>query len=225
MELSAEEVRVLACLVEKQATVPDSYPLTLNALRSACNQTSNRSPVVSYDDRTIEAALISLKSIGLVAFVHPSHGGRTLRYRHRADERWHLEPNELAVLSVLTLRGPQTAGEVRARIDRQLTADGMSVDEALDSLAARHPDAFALRLDRRPGEREPRWMHLLCGEVDPDLLSSQSSDVVAPIAAAPDEGVDASIVDALAAEVTTLRTRLDRLEELLGVEPLELPDD
>jgi hypothetical protein len=221
MELSAEEARVLACLVEKQATVPDSYPLTLNALRSACNQTSNRSPVVSYDDRTIEAALISLKSIGLVAFVHPSHGGRTLRYRHRADERWHLEPNELAVLSVLALRGPQTAGEVRTRIDRQLSDDGMSVDEALDSLAAKHPDAFARRLDRRPGEREPRWMHLLSGGIEPEPVPSQSADPDALSATTPVAAADPSIVEALATEVAMLRTRLDRLEELLGVEPLE----
>jgi uncharacterized protein len=224
MELSAEEARVLACLVEKQATVPDSYPLTLNALRSACNQSSNRSPVVSYDDRTIEAALISLKSIGLVAFVHPSHGGRTLRYRHRADERWHLEPNELAVLSVLTLRGPQTAGEVRARIDRQFSDDGMSVDDALDSLAARHPDAFARRLDRRPGEREPRWMHLLSGEVEPEAASSRPADDPTE-AATPGTSAGVPAVEDLAADVAVLRARLDRLEELLGVEPLEPPND
>lgn len=233
MEMSAEEARVLACLVEKQATVPDSYPLTLNALRSACNQTSNRSPVVSFDDRTIETALLSLKSIGLVAFVHPSHGGRTVRYRHRVDERWNLEPNELAVLSALMLRGPQTAGEVRARIDRQLADDGMSVDEALDSLAARHPDAFAVRLERRPGEREQRWMQVLSGRGDPSEAPPQPSpigvdaEVVAPpTAGAPDvaAGGDGPAFEALTAEVAALRARLDRLEELLGVEPLDAED-
>src|SRR5918994_5216946 len=100
MVLGPEEARVLACLIEKEATVADSYPLTLNALRLACNQTSNRDPVVAYDDRTVEAALLSLKSVGLVRFVHPSHGGRTIRYRHAADERWHLSPAELGVLAV-----------------------------------------------------------------------------------------------------------------------------
>ena len=110
MPLSPEEARVLACLVEKEATVPDAYPLTLNALRLACNQTSSRHPVVAYDDRIVEQALMALKSIGLVRFVHPSQGGRTIRYRHVADERWRLERNELAVLATLVLRGPQTTG-------------------------------------------------------------------------------------------------------------------
>src|ERR687897_2397950 len=119
MALSTEEARVLASLIEKESTVPDSYPLTLNALRLACNQASNRHPVVTYEDRTVEAALLSLKSIGLVRFVPPSHGGRTIRYRHVAGERWHLERNELAVLAVLVLRGPQTVGELRTRSERQ----------------------------------------------------------------------------------------------------------
>src|SRR5918998_3505750 len=99
--MTDEEVRVVACLVEKEATVPDSYPLTLNALRLACNQTSNREPIVAWDDRTVEAALLSLKSMGLVRFVHPSHGGRTIRYRHSADERWRMSPAEVGVLAVL----------------------------------------------------------------------------------------------------------------------------
>jgi len=93
----AVEIRVAACLVEKQRTTPDVYPLSLNSLRIACNQSTNRDPVVSYDDRTVEAALLSLKSMGLVRFVHPSHGGRTIRYRHAADDRWHLPAQEVAV--------------------------------------------------------------------------------------------------------------------------------
>ena len=155
MVLSAEEARVLACLIEKEATVPDNYPLTLNSLRLACNQSTNRDPVVAYDDRTVEAALLSLKSMGLVRFVHPSHGGRTIRYRHVADERWHLSASELAVLAVLVLRGPQTVGEVRARTERQLADEGATAaEEILDTLAARSPEPFALRLERRPGERD-----------------------------------------------------------------------
>ena len=101
MELAPEDARVVACLVEKEANVPDSYPLTLNALRLACNQTSNRDPVVAYDDRRVESSLLSLKSMGLVRFVHPSHGGRTIRYRHIADERWHLSKGEIGVLAAL----------------------------------------------------------------------------------------------------------------------------
>ena len=157
----AAEARVLACLVEKEATVPDSYPLTLNALRLACNQTTNRDPIVAYDDRTVEAALLSLKSMGLVRFVHPSHGGRTIRYRHVADERWRLSPAELGVLAVLVLRGPQTVSEVRTRAERHLEGDDgpATAEEILDTLAARSPDPFAVRLERRPGEREARWAH------------------------------------------------------------------
>ena len=154
MPLSPEEARVLACLVEKEATVPDAYPLTLNALRLACNQSSNRHPIVAYDDRIVEQALMALKSIGLVRFVHPSQGGRTIRYRHVADERWRLERNELAVLATLVLRGPQTTGELRARTERLVDPDGTSIDDALDALAGRSPEPFAVRLERHHGERE-----------------------------------------------------------------------
>ena len=165
MVLSAEEARVLACLIEKEATVPDSYPLTLNALRLACNQTTNRDPIVAYDDRTVEAALLSLKSMGLVRFVHPSHGGRTIRYRHVAGERWHLSRPSSAVLAVLVLRGPQTVGEVRTRAERhQRRRATATVEEILDTLAARSPEPFAVRVGRRPGERDSRWAHLLTGD-------------------------------------------------------------
>ncbi len=164
MVLSAEEARVVACLVEKEATVPDTYPLTLNTLRLACNQTSNRNPVVAWDDRTVEAALLSLKSMGLVRFVHPSHGGRTIRYRHAADERWRLSKGELGVLAVLVLRGPQTTGEVRTRTERMVGPDDGTVEEILDMLAARSPEPFAERVGRQPGEREGRWAQALSGE-------------------------------------------------------------
>ncbi len=204
MELAAEEARVVACLVEKEATVPDSYPLTLNALRLACNQTSNRDPVVAYDDRTVESVLLSLKSMGLVRFVHPSHGGRTIRYRHVADERWHLSKAELGVLAVLVLRGPQTAGEVRSRV--RLTEESGTVEEILDMLAARSPDAFAVHLERRPGERESRWAHALCGMPDPGEPPPAPA-VQEPAAASPD----------LARDVAELWLRVERLEKLLGL--------
>ena len=226
MALNPEEARVLACLIEKELTVPDSYPLTLNSLRLACNQSTNRHPVVAYEDRTVEAALMALKSVGLVRFVHPSHGGRTIRYRHVADERWHLDRGALAVLAVLVLRGPQTIGEVRSRTERQVaTADGGtgSVEELLDELAARSPEPFAVRLERRPGERDARWAHLLGGEVD-------DVDPAGPVARAGDgrlasgepdvttSSLAASEASGLAVEVAELRRRLDRLERLLGVE-------
>lgn len=222
MALTPEEARVLACLIEKEATVPDSYPLTLNSLRLACNQSSNRHPIVAYEDRTVEQALLALKSIGLVRFVHPSHGGRTIRYRHVAGERWHLEGNELAVLAMLMLRGPQTANEVRTRVERTLDRDGSSVDDALDALAARSPEPFAVKLERRPGEREPRWAHLLAGAIDEASFAPPSPATSAPLPAPSpaDDGRYANLV----AEVSRLRRRLDHLEELLGVEPLTTVD-
>lgn len=213
MALSPEEARVLAVLIEKEATVPDTYPLTLNALRLGCNQSTNRYPVVAYEDRTVEAALLALKSIGLARFVHPSHGGRTIRYRHIADERWRLGQNELSVLAMLVLRGPQTAGELRTRGERQLHPDGATVEEALDTLAARSPDAFAVQLERRPGERERRWAHLLSGAPDESSFAPQPTDSAAPAAPPPPDRVAE-----LEAEVAQLRSRLDRLETLLGVE-------
>jgi uncharacterized protein YceH (UPF0502 family) len=229
--LSQEQARVLACLVEKEATVPDSYPLTLNALRLACNQTSNRDPVVAWDDRTVESALLSLKSMGLVRFVHPSHGGRTIRYRHVADERWRLSTGELGVLAVLVLRGPQTTGEVRARSERLLGPDDGSVEDILDMLAARSPEPFAVRLPRRPGEREGRWAAALTGVPDaaaeateePDGDPGDGLDDTAPLSApattAPPTtpAVDAPSSTDLARDVAELWLRVERLERLLGL--------
>jgi uncharacterized protein len=227
MVLSSEDARVLACLIEKEATVPDSYPLTLNALRLACNQSTNRDPVVAYDDRTVEAALLSLKSMGLVRFVHPSHGGRTIRYRHVAGERWHLSGSELAVLAVLVLRGPQTVGEVRARTERQLVdGEATAVEEILDTLAARSPEPFAVRLERRPGERDARWAHLLSGfaaaRLDAMAPASESepADDTEPAAV----GAPAALNTDLARDVAELWLRVERLERKLGLaEDLNFP--
>jgi uncharacterized protein YceH (UPF0502 family) len=208
MALTLEEARVLGSLIEKEATVPDSYPMTLNALRLACNQSTNRHPVVAYDDRTVENALLSLKSQGLVRFVHPSHGGRTTRYRHSADERWRLSPPELAVLSVLILRGAQTTSEVRARAERHLSGgDLIDVEEILDTLAGRSPEPFATRLPTRPGEREGRWAHMLAGE--PPVLDAEPAEIepTAP---------RVSRMDAFEAELADLRRRVDALERRAG---------
>ena len=219
MALTPEEARVLACLVEKESTVPDSYPLTLNALRLACNQSSNRYPIVAYEDRVVEAALLSLKSIGLVRFVHPSHGGRTIRYRHIAGERWHLEHNELAVLALLALRGPQTASELRSRVERQLEADGR--DRRGGAGHARRPESGRLRREAgAPSERARIALgHLLSGEVDESTFAPPPPDPTGPLPAPPPGRDDRH--EELAAEVAALRRRLDRLEELLGVEPAD----
>ena len=223
--LSPEEARVLACLVEKEATVADTYPLTLNALRLACNQTSNRDPVVAWDDRTVENALLSLKSMGLVRFVHPSHGGRTIRYRHVADERWRLSKGELGVLAVLVLRGAQTTGEVRTRTERMIGPDDGSVEEILDMLAARSPEPFAVRVPRRPGEREARWAQAITGELpgsgtagaQVDDTAADDLDDTGPMPA-PAGATSAAPASAdLARDVAELWRRVERLERLLGL--------
>jgi uncharacterized protein YceH (UPF0502 family) len=232
--LSAEQARVVACLVEKEAATPDSYPLTLNALRLACNQTSNRHPVVTWDDRTVEATLLSLKATGLVRFVHPSHGGRTVRYRHVADERWRLSKGELAVLAVLVLRGPQTSGEVRSRVDRLLGPDDGTVEEILDMLAARSPEPFAVRVGRRHGEREARWAEALTGVPEPgddtqpvdrrfdddtaelDRRLDDTGPLAPPAAVSASVPPDPASTD-LARDVAELWARVERLERLLGL--------
>ncbi|HET8618492.1 MAG TPA: DUF480 domain-containing protein [Acidimicrobiales bacterium] len=162
MELSAAEGRVLGCLIELESAAPGSVPLTLNDVRLACNQPTGRDPVVAYDDRTVEDTLLSLKSRGLARFVAPSPEARTTRYRQRADERWRMGPAELAVLAVLLLRGVQTAGEVRAHVQRlRPQTDVGEIDAVLDALAARTPNPFAARIDRRPGDHETRWVEIL----------------------------------------------------------------
>ena len=226
MALSDPEVRVLAALIEKEAAVPESYPLTLNALRLACNQATNRRPVVSYDDRTVEAALLALKSVGLVRFVHPSHGGRTTRYRHTADERWHLPAGELLVLSALALRGGQTVAEIRSRIERLLPSDeSETVEEMLDSLAARSPEPLAVRLGRRSGERDDRWAAAI-GSVSTDDVAADDAvpredtsddDITGPLGFVEPEWRDDTLrkrVEELEATLASMAARLDRLEQL-----------
>jgi uncharacterized protein YceH (UPF0502 family) len=157
-DLSPEEVRVLGCLVEKEATVPDSYPLTLNSLRTACNQSTSRDPVVSYDDRTVEQALAALRARGLTRTVH-STSNRATKYRHVLPDLLELDPGETAVLSVLLLRGPQTVGELKSRTERQ-HAFG-SVDETAAVLGRLTDRGMAHQLDRQPGQKDARWVHLL----------------------------------------------------------------
>jgi uncharacterized protein YceH (UPF0502 family) len=165
MELTAAEGRVLGCLIERAALVPEAYPVSLNALRLACNQGSGRNPVVAYDDRTVEDTLMALKSKGLARFVDPLRGDRAIRYSHRADHRWRMSPAELAVLSVLLVGGPLTLAEVGARA-RQLHPFESSDDvlAVLDALAARTPSPFATRLDGRVTGPDARWAEVRTGE-------------------------------------------------------------
>jgi uncharacterized protein YceH (UPF0502 family) len=218
MELTSEAVRVLGCLVEKARTVPDTYPLTLNSLVSACNQSSNRWPVTDYDASTLQRTLDDLKVDGWVRFVHPSHGERTTKFRHVVDERLGLAEDELAVVAVLGLRGPQTVGELRTRCDRLHAFTSLEeVASVLERLASSGPsrdEPLVVALARRPGEREGRWAHLLGGAVD-DGAAYESARPERTAGSAP-RGAE---VEALAARVDALEGQVARLYELLGEAP------
>jgi uncharacterized protein YceH (UPF0502 family) len=161
MRLGAEQGRVIGSLIEKQLTTPQQYPLSLNALVQACNQVSNRNPVVSYDEREVDETLVSLKEAGLVRFVHPSHGRSVTRYRQVLDERLGLDTSQLALVAVLLLRGAQTAGELRTRTERMAAFEGITGLEAELARLAGGPEPLVARLPRRPGQKEERWAHLL----------------------------------------------------------------
>lgn len=174
------QLRVLGSLAEKEATVPDTYPMTRNGLVSACNQKNNREPVTDLDDATVQRALDELKGRGVVRFVHPSHGARSTKFRHVLDEALRLSPSELSLLSVLALRGPQTVNELRVRTERAHTfADNDAVDATLEDLAARD-DPLVVHLPRHTGQKETRWMHLLAGPVDVDTVFAASGEASPP---------------------------------------------
>ncbi len=177
-DLTSQEVRVLGCLIEKESTTPDNYPLTLNGLRTACNQATSRDPVVSYGDHDVEQALGSLRARGLTRNVH-STSNRAMKFRHVLAEVLALEPGELAVLSVLMLRGPQTLGELKSRADRQHHFS--STDEVAMVLAAlaERPEALVRQLDRRTGQKDARWVHLLSRDVSHDESPDSSHDATA----------------------------------------------
>jgi uncharacterized protein YceH (UPF0502 family) len=214
-ELGAEEVRVLGCLVEKEHTTPEQYPLTMNALLMACNQASNRTPVVAYDAETVELALGLLRERGL-ARVLLSPSNRATKYRHVLDEHWGMTPGEAALLAVLFLRGPQTLNELRTRTERYHgVGDLGGVEGVLERLATRYDEPYVRRLDRHPGQREERWAHLCSGEPTeppPDVARGP-----APRSGAAERlgGLEADL-GALREEVALLRRELGELRELLS---------
>ena len=216
--LSATEARVLATLMEKARTVPDSYPLTLNTLMLGCNQKSSREPLMELSEADIAAAIDSLKSAGLV---RESSGGRTARFEHNAQRGIGVPEQSAVLLGLLMLRGPQTAAELRLNSERWYRfADVSSVEGFLGELQDRSTDKggpLVVRLARSPGAREQRWAHLLCG-----LAAAQSS--AAPGAGAARDGAsDASTqarLERLEAEVAQLQAQLKHLLGELGLSPL-----
>jgi uncharacterized protein YceH (UPF0502 family) len=194
-DLDPVEVRVLGSLVEKQRTTPDQYPLSLNALRLACNQSTNREPVVAYEEPEIRDALHRLGSRGWTRLAS-GPGSRAAKYRHLLDEALGLTPSELAVLALLMLRGPQTLGELKARSERLYRfADLDDVERTLTRLDEHE---LAHRLPRQPGQKEERWTHLV-GETAPAVET-------APVTTAP---------SLLEERVATLEARLAELENML----------
>lgn len=206
--LDAVQARILGCLVEKQATTPDVYPLTLNAVVAACNQKTNREPVSDYDAGTVGHALRELEGRGLVT---GSLAARASRYAHRFDAGYGITPRQRALLAVLMLRGAQTANELLTRCERLADFGGADeVREVLDRLATREP-AFVVCIGRAAGQREDRWMHLLCGPVDvAEALSAHASaraDTTQETLAVRVERLE-SLVESLQVELGNLRRRL-----------------
>jgi uncharacterized protein YceH (UPF0502 family) len=201
--LSLLETRVLGTLVEKQHTVPDSYPLTLNALVSGCNQKTSRAPVMEARDSEVQAAIDSLKARNLAI---ESSGGRVSRYAHNMDRVLQVPAQSIAILTTLMLRGPQTAGELRINAERlHKFADISAVQAFLDELAARPAGALVAELPRLPGARENRWAHLLSG---PPILEAP------PAPARPASEPPAELAE-LKATVARVEAELAALQEMV----------
>ena len=201
--LSPLEARVLGVLVEKQSTVPDTYPLSLNALTSGCNQKTARQPVIEATEAEVLTALDGLKGLSLV---FEGSGSRVVKFEHNTARVLQVPSQAVALLAVLMLRGPQTAAELRLNCERlHRFADISSVEGFLDELSTKTLP-LVLKLARAAGEREARWAHLLCGEV---------AQPAARAAAAGDDSVSAGEIAALKAEQTRLSAELDELKALV----------
>jgi uncharacterized protein len=214
MELTPEEIRVLGCLVEKAATTPDNYPLSTNALMAACNQTTSRDPIVHFGERDVDQAMLSLREKRLARTVR-GEGQRVHKHKHVIDEGLGLDDAEAAVLSVLMLRGAQTASECRTRTERYGVDHGSGgVEGVLARLAASDPP-LVRQLTRRPGEREVRWVHLLGGEAMAEQ-AAQAADEPRPAVRAGASGPRPDGVAELRARVEDLERRFAALLGRLG---------
>lgn len=205
--LSLLETRVLGVLIEKERTVPDSYPLTLNALVSGCNQKTSRDPIITAGESEVQGAVDSLKSMSLVI---ESSGGRVARYSHNFERVFQVPRQASALLAVLMLRGPQTAGELRINCERlHAFADISSVEAFLNELAERPAAPLVAELARQPGARENRWSHLLSGP-PPERESRPSSVATEPLDLSMNE------LAALKANVSRLERDVEELKALVA---------
>ena len=199
-ELDAVEIRVLGCLLEKEQTTPDAYPLSVNALVGACNQKSNREPVMGLSEADVDGALDRLHG---EVMVWPVDGARTRKWRHSLDRMWHLDPATRAVMAVLLVRGAQTAGEIRSRTERMHPfASTAEVEDALARLAA-GDEPLTVHLALQPGQKEARWTHLVGGAPNVQTAVFEPSPVEAS-------------GGGLSQRVTELEARVARLEQVLA---------
>jgi uncharacterized protein len=202
-QLTEVEARVVGALVEKQITTPEYFPLTLNSLTAACNQKTNRDPVVSYDEETVQTALDSLRDKNIALVIYRS-GSRVAKYKHMFPKVYEISPAEVAVLCVLMLRGFQTLGEIRERTSRLYEFPGLGeVNETLEGLSKRD-EPLVLKLERQPGQKEVRFAHLLCGEIDVTNLPVSTSGS--------HKHIDNERLSKLEEEVKTLRSELDEFK-------------
>jgi len=211
MDADAVEIRVAGCLLEKQRTTPDAYPLSLNALRLACNQSTNRDPVVDYDEATVVEALRRTALRGWTRLASGA-GSRARKYRHLLDEALDADEAELALLAVLMLRGTQTPGALKQRAGRlHGFADLAAVHETLEKLVARD---YVERLPRRPGQKEERFAHLLGERAEPDEQPPAAEPGETEGRRGPEDRVDR-----VERELAELRAQVRELREALGEPP------
>jgi uncharacterized protein YceH (UPF0502 family) len=216
--LNEFERRVLGCLMEKQMTVPDAYPMTENALIAACNQKNNRDPVMELDGEAVWEALESLREKGLVTVVLPGPEGRTKRFKHEVEAVYKWPKRERAIMTELLLRGPQTAGELRGRCNRFMPFENVeAVTIVLENLRQASPP-WVKTMPREPGQAATRYMHLLYPEEEMPAVGAAATST-APRAAGEPAGAGASLrseIEALRAEVAALMARVERLEKELS---------
>lgn len=217
--LASDQARVLGCLIEKDRTTPDQYPMSLNGVRVACNQVSNRDPIVDYSEGAVERTLRGLSDMGMARMVHRP-GDRVVKYRHAADEFYGFDAKELSLIAVLLLRGPQTPGELRQRTNRYVEfTDLADIEASLEQLRTR---GAVVRLERKPGQKEHRYLEVLSdrgapGERADDQETAETPPPGAVTAVATSEPAELA---ALRTELDDLKARFDRLLDALGVEDL-----
>lgn len=207
VQLSAQEARVLGCLIEKEMTTPEYYPLTLNALTNACNQKSNRDPVMTLDETAVVRSLDVLRFQGLVMLA-ASDGGRVPKYKHNLAQKLYLEPEEQAILCELLLRGPQTVGELRNRCERMHTFNNLEAVEGVLHLLSTRKTPLLVKLPRLPGRKENRFAHLLSGT--PSIEEPAGHEPAPEAARHHVDAQDARIL-ALEDEVAKLRSEIASL--------------